>query len=342
MLEPSLSVTLTPRHSIVGIEAPIATIQVNINVQAGELQSDDRSPIDLIVALDCSDSMAGSQLQLCKTTLERIVRFLLPTDRFGLVSFADDALIEVPAQKMTAENKRAALIKISSLYTRGCTNISAAIGVAAHEMRCIEEPNEVRAIFLLTDGLPNQGLTDSAWLNLQRTALCWIIPLTSRRSTAYRCRARLLLARSTASHARRQFVRPLNLCLLRRRGVAMCLPALPPAHQSNFTALDTESATQHPCDYGNPWWYLLLCRKGQERRRSFWRCLRRSHVFGCAECYHQHFGAAGGSSNGSDRFGCVPRRKDQTRRWFLQCHNWRFLCGREPRCRRRGQVGHPR
>jgi hypothetical protein len=65
---------------------------------------------------------------------------------------------------MTADNKEAALVKIKSLYTRGQTNISAAIGLAAFEMQAIENPNDVQSIFLLTDGHANQGICDVAGL----------------------------------------------------------------------------------------------------------------------------------------------------------------------------------
>jgi hypothetical protein len=65
---------------------------------------------------------------------------------------------------MTETNKAKALRTIKALTERNMTNISAAIGLATQEMNAIEEPNAVRSIFLLTDGLPNQGVTDTAGL----------------------------------------------------------------------------------------------------------------------------------------------------------------------------------
>lgn len=172
MLEPALSLMVTPRHNVVGTDATMSTTQVCASVNAAELPDDGkRAPIDLVVALDCSGSMNGAKLQLCKTTLERIIRFLLPTDRFGLISFATEAIIEIPARKMTAENKKNAISKIYALHTRGCTNISAAIGLAAQEMKLIGEQNEVRTIFLLTDGLANEGITDAEGM-VQLTQNC--------------------------------------------------------------------------------------------------------------------------------------------------------------------------
>mmetsp|Transcript_29541 Transcript_29541/g.48458 ORF Transcript_29541/g.48458 Transcript_29541/m.48458 type:complete len:138 (-) Transcript_29541:1154-1567(-) len=89
---------------------------------------------------------------------------LLPKDRFGLVSYDTDARIELAPQKMTGANKAKALRIIKALTHRSMTNISAAIGLATQEMNAIEEPNAVRSIFLLTDGHPNQGVSDTAGL----------------------------------------------------------------------------------------------------------------------------------------------------------------------------------
>lgn len=161
---PALSLSVSPRHDTIGLDTGVTTTQVCLTIKAEELPDDEekRAPVDIVVALDVSGSMADEKLQQCKKTLELLLRVLLPRDRFGLVSFASEACTEIPAQYMTAENKEAALGKIKSLHTRGCTNISAAIGLASQEMNMIENPNEVRSIFLLTDGHANEGITDAS------------------------------------------------------------------------------------------------------------------------------------------------------------------------------------
>jgi hypothetical protein len=67
-------------------------------------------------------------------------------------------------QRLTPEYKDRCLQVIDCLTTRGSTNISAAIGLAAQEMHAIEFPNPVRSILLLTDGLANVGIQDSKGL----------------------------------------------------------------------------------------------------------------------------------------------------------------------------------
>jgi len=161
--EDALSVTVLPKHDVIGIDAKMmTTTQICVNMKARELPDEDkRAAVDIIVVLDISGSMTGKKLQLCKVTLEMLLRVLAPDDHFALITYSSNANIEIPARKMTASNKEAALKKIKSLHTIGSTNISAGIGLASQEMLAIEQPNEVRSIFLLTDGHANCGVCDA-------------------------------------------------------------------------------------------------------------------------------------------------------------------------------------
>jgi len=162
---PTLELKVTPRHDAVGIDNPATrTNQVCATVAARELpeenEEDERSSVDITVALDVSGSMNGAKLDLCKATLELLLRELRPRDRFGLVTFSNDARLDIPTRKLTPEGKRAVLDRIKNLHVRGMTNISGGIGMAIQDLKSVEDPNEVRSVFLLTDGLANRGVTD--------------------------------------------------------------------------------------------------------------------------------------------------------------------------------------
>jgi len=160
---PALELKVTPRHNVVGIDNfAVKTVQVCATVTASShlINEEDRAPVDVTVALDVSGSMWGEKLELCKSTLELLIRELRPCDRFGLVTFADDARLEIPTRKLTRESKQAALSKVKRLSTRGCTNLSGGISLAIQEMKAVETPNQVRSIFVLTDGLPNVGVVE--------------------------------------------------------------------------------------------------------------------------------------------------------------------------------------
>jgi len=161
--QPSLSLKMIPRHESIGVDAALKSTEFCATITARDLPEDDdskRAPVDIMVALDVSGSMNGPKLDLCKTTLALLLRELRPSDRFGLISFGSDVKLEIPLRKLTQSNKEHALAKIKSLKTRGCTNMSGGIGMAAQEIKSIESPHEVRTIFLLTDGLPNEGVSD--------------------------------------------------------------------------------------------------------------------------------------------------------------------------------------
>mmetsp|Transcript_2413 Transcript_2413/g.4479 ORF Transcript_2413/g.4479 Transcript_2413/m.4479 type:complete len:555 (+) Transcript_2413:2636-4300(+) len=179
-LPSTLDVKVTPRHDIIGTKSSLESTEFCTTVTARELVApepatalktnphDDneaavatgRAPVDIVVALDISGSMNGRKLDLCKDTLCLLLRELSSQDRFGLVVFGDEARLEIPTRKLTKETKEAALSRIKSLGTDGCTNMSGGIGLAAQELHAVESPHQVRAIFLLTDGLANVGISD--------------------------------------------------------------------------------------------------------------------------------------------------------------------------------------
>jgi len=174
-----IALSLTPKNKVIGLNSNVSTTQICASMKARKLPEEaERAPVDIVVALDVSGSMSGSKLELCKTTLELLLRHLLPQDRFGLVAYSDNAFTEVPLQLMTSQNKEAALKKIKALHVLGSTNISAAISLAFQELRSIKNPNNVQSAFLLTDGHANQGISDHAGL-VELTKNCALNPSES-------------------------------------------------------------------------------------------------------------------------------------------------------------------
>jgi len=160
--ETTLDLKVTPQYATIGLEANHAETHLCATVTARDLPDDDsmRAPVDIVVALDISSSMAGKKLELCKETLTLLLRELSVQDRFGLVTFGSEVTTQIPTRKLTNDNKQFAIGKIKSLTTSGCTNLSGGIGLAAHQLLSIESPNEVQTIFILTDGLANRGISD--------------------------------------------------------------------------------------------------------------------------------------------------------------------------------------
>lgn len=163
--DPSIEFQVSPLRASIGLKSSEFTCQVCATIRACELPDNDafaRSPIDIVVALDVSGSMRVEKLDLCKRTLHLLLRELHHDDRFGLISFSEDAKIEVPMQKVNEENKQMALHAIDHLSVRGLTNMASAISLAAQMANSVTSPNKVRSVFLLTDGNANSGFTEPA------------------------------------------------------------------------------------------------------------------------------------------------------------------------------------
>lgn len=162
LIDDALSIEITPKYDSVGVDSDVSKNLLCATVKARDLEDDDhnRAAVDIVVALDISGSMAGNKLNLCKKTLEVLVRCLSSNDKFGLVTYSSQAVIAFPPKLMTQKSKEDALKTIKSLYSQGSTNISDAIGLACQELRNINDPNEVRVLFLLTDGHANVGIRE--------------------------------------------------------------------------------------------------------------------------------------------------------------------------------------
>lgn len=170
----TLALSLTPKNDTIGVKSELTSALICATIKARTLpEENERAPVDIVVALDISSSMTGGEkLGLCKLTIEQLLRNLLPHDRFGLITYSDDAVIKAHLQFMTNENKQKVLSTVKNLHAHGSTNISAAIALSFQELQSVTTPNKIRSIFLLTDGNANRGITDQKGLT-DLTKNCW-------------------------------------------------------------------------------------------------------------------------------------------------------------------------
>lgn len=161
--EPTITFSVAPHRDTIGLKSDQFVGQICASLQACELSHDayTRAPIDIVVALDVSGSMRVEKLDLCKNTLKLLLKELHHDDRFCLISFSDEAKIEIPMLKVNEDQKRVAMHTIEHLSTRGRTNIASAISLAAQIANSVPQPNKVRSVFLLTDGQANVGPTET-------------------------------------------------------------------------------------------------------------------------------------------------------------------------------------
>ncbi|CAJ1931149.1 unnamed protein product [Cylindrotheca closterium] len=160
-----LKLSVNPKYDSVGINsANKIWTSACVSIEASDMpeeMNDRTSALDIVVALDISGSMSGQKLNDCKSTLEAMLRPLGSKDRFGLIVFGSRVRVIIPAAIMNKENKESALNQIKQINTEGCTNLSGGLMMAWKELLLICNPNSVRSLFLLTDGLANEGIQNT-------------------------------------------------------------------------------------------------------------------------------------------------------------------------------------
>ena len=120
---------------------------------------------DYVYVLDFSGSME-SKLATLKEAVADALAQLDPQDRFRLVGFADVAFDITPGfLGVTADNIAAASRALQSYGVQGGTNLynGLSAGTSGHD------PERVTTVFLVTDGVANEGIVDApAFVAMQR------------------------------------------------------------------------------------------------------------------------------------------------------------------------------
>ncbi len=116
-------------------------------------------PLDVVVDLDRSGSMRSESksppepFSTVINTAETFVYKLNDTDEAAVISFGNDARVESPL----SQNKNAAISAISNMSlatTSESTNIMDGLAQSLNELNKSSNPDNKKAIVLLTDGLP--------------------------------------------------------------------------------------------------------------------------------------------------------------------------------------------
>ncbi|HSL34193.1 MAG TPA: VWA domain-containing protein [Candidatus Limnocylindrales bacterium] len=136
------------RFVLVGVTAPPAT------------QQRDRLPVNLAFVLDRSGSMSGEKIDLAKRTVAAALEHLDERDRFSIVVYDDVVDVVVESTPGSAEARRNAIARLSTIDARGSTNLSEGWFRGAEQVAGHLIAEGVNRCLVLTDGLANRGLTD--------------------------------------------------------------------------------------------------------------------------------------------------------------------------------------
>jgi uncharacterized protein YegL len=134
-----------------------AHVGVTLTVKNPEFN---RPGIDFVFVIDKSGSMEGDKLNLCKQTMEFIIKYLTKDDSVAIVTF-DTCVTSTEMRKMDQAGKSYLQSFVSRIVSGSSTNLSGGLIEALSILRSLEEKNKSQVIFVLTDGLANVGITDT-------------------------------------------------------------------------------------------------------------------------------------------------------------------------------------
>lgn len=162
-----------PAEEAVGVHAELERsrllaggerVHLQIALMARRGEAPPRPRMDVRLVLDRSGSMTGDKWNNAIAAAHQLIDRLQPGDTFGLVSYADDAALDLAPARVG--DRRAAHAAVRRLVPGGGTNIEAALRMAAAHSPRRRAMNDVLLVVLVSDGVATIGQTNAQALGL--------------------------------------------------------------------------------------------------------------------------------------------------------------------------------
>jgi len=138
-------------------------VYLQVDIYSKEIPLRERLPLNIALVIDRSGSMAREKkLDYAKQAAEFVVRNLDSDDILSLVTYESRVQVVLPSQNI--HNKRQILKIIKGITSGGSTNLSGGMLEGYSQVARYLQTGQVNRVLLLSDGLANQGITQTGKL----------------------------------------------------------------------------------------------------------------------------------------------------------------------------------
>lgn len=135
----------------------LVRMQLLMRAEPRPQEAAQRVPTDLMVVLDRSGSMKGRKMRHARAAILELLGRLGPDDRFGLVSYAEGATLEIALAAATPEARRGWRGVVSGIAPAGATHMVAGLELGLGRIEARRDRDRIPRVILISDGLANRG-----------------------------------------------------------------------------------------------------------------------------------------------------------------------------------------
>ena len=161
----NISITINPQNN----EIPLISTQQFLDIEiTGKGHHNVSTKKAICLVIDKSGSMDGLKLEEVKKSAFFIVKNLSKDDMFAVITYDSNVNTLIPLTKLMTNDdyeKIPFYNKIKSIMAGSCTNLSGGLYEGVKTISQIPNSNYIKTIFLLTDGIINEGDKDPDNIN---------------------------------------------------------------------------------------------------------------------------------------------------------------------------------
>jgi len=143
------------------------TVDLSLSLHADDTLNPDKGiaqHADMVIVLDRSGSMKGSKIRNAKHAVLNLLSDLSEKDRFALVSYSDGVETHSDLVPVTGLNRKHLISLVNRIWVGGGTNLGAGLQTGINTIVRAKKIGNIGKVILISDGLANQGITDSSSL----------------------------------------------------------------------------------------------------------------------------------------------------------------------------------